>query len=56
MGAGIFNLVIGGVMIAGGASGKLTLIGTNSSVALLVIGIGVAGLGLYQIVKSRRGR
>ena len=54
MGAGIFNLVVGLVMIVGGASGKLTLLGTNSSVALIAVGVGIGGLGVFQLIKSRK--
>ncbi len=54
MGAGIFNLVLGLIMIGGGASGKLTLLGTNSGTALVAVGVGLSGLGVYQLIKSRK--
>ena len=54
MGAAIFNLVIGGVMIAGGLSGKLVLFGTGSSEALAVIGGLIVAHGAYQAFRSRK--
>ena len=54
MGTGIFNIVIGGVMIVGGAMGELALLGTNSSPAIVVVGVIVAGMGVVQIIKLKR--
>jgi len=56
MGAGIFNIVMGGAMIVGAAWGNLTFIGTNSSLLLGVLGVAVAVLGVYQVIRARRGR
>jgi hypothetical protein len=56
MGPAIFNLAIGVAMLAGGLSGKLTLLGTNSSTILAALGGVVAALGLYQLVSRLRGR
>tara|TARA_B100000609_G_scaffold111168_1_gene88284 strand:+ start:11878 stop:12039 length:162 start_codon:yes stop_codon:yes gene_type:complete len=53
MGAAIWNIVIGIVMIIGGLSGKLALIGTNSGTALAVVGLGLTGYGAYQMVNNR---
>jgi len=53
MGAGIWNVVIGGIMLVGGLSGKLALFGTNSPTALAVIGGGILGYGVYQITQSK---
>ena len=53
MGTAIFNLVVGGLSIAAGLSGRFTFVGTNSSTVLVVVGIGIAGLGLYQLIKRR---
>jgi hypothetical protein len=49
----MINVILGLVMIVGGASGKLALIGTNSGGALLVVGIGVTLYGVFQIVRAR---
>lgn len=48
------NLVIGGIMIVGGLSGRLALIGTNSSGALVAVGFALAGYGGYQMLRARR--
>ena len=53
MGAGIFNLILGVAGLVGGLTGKMALIGTESSTALAVFGGGVAALGIYQIIRSR---
>lgn len=50
----MWNIVIGGIMIVGGLSGKLALIGTNSSGALVAIGFGVLGWGIYQVARKKR--
>lgn len=49
----MWNIIIGLVMIIGGATGKLSLRGTNSSGALVAIGVALLGWGIYQIVRSR---
>ena len=54
MGAGVFNLLLGLVGLVGGLSGRLALLGTNSSVALAVVGGLIAAYGAYQIIRSRR--
>ena len=53
MSAGVWNLIFGIVAIGAGLSGKFTLLGTHSSTALVVVGAGIAALGVYQLV--RRG-
>lgn len=52
----MWNLIIGGIFIVGGLSGKLALIGTNSSGALVVVGFGLAGWGAYQLAQKKRDR
>jgi hypothetical protein len=54
MGAGIFNMLVGAVMVIGGASGKLALFGTQSGAALAAIGGVVAAIGLWQVIRSSR--
>lgn len=54
--APIWNIGIGLVMLIGGLTGKLSLIGTHSSGALALVGAGVTGLGVYQLMKRRRGQ
>ncbi|MBI5498088.1 MAG: hypothetical protein HY904_24005 [Deltaproteobacteria bacterium] len=54
MGAGIWNLVFGIGFIVGGLSGKLVLFGTQSTTALTVVGVVMAGWGASQIWRSRK--
>lgn len=54
MGSGIFNLVVG-VLCLVGASQGYGLFFTDSPVALYVAGGIILGLGVFQIVRARRG-
>lgn len=56
MGAVIWNILIGAVMLVGGLSGKLSLIGTQSSPLLAAFGAGILGYGIWQGVRIRRAR
>ncbi len=47
------SVIIGLIFIAGGLSGKLALVGTNSGVALAVVGVLLVGRGMYRIRKQR---
>jgi hypothetical protein len=55
MGAGIFNVIIGLLAVAGGLSGRFALIGTQSTGLLVAFGVALAIYGGYQIVRARRG-
>jgi uncharacterized membrane protein len=44
---------IGLIFIAGGLSGTLALVGTNSGIALAVVGVLLVGRGIYRIRKQR---
>jgi uncharacterized membrane protein YfcA len=48
------SLIFGIIMIIGGASGKLVLIGTNSSTALVVVGVVVTAIGVFQMMSSKK--
>lgn len=48
------SLIWGIIMLIGGLSGKLVLRGTNSSVALVVVGCILTTIGIVRLV--RRGR
>jgi hypothetical protein len=48
------RIIIGGVFVVGGLSGKLALIGTHSGGALAVLGGIMITLGIMQV--ARRGR
>jgi predicted phage tail protein len=47
------SIVFGIIMIIGGASGKLVLIGTNSSTALVVVGVAMAAFGVFQMMSKK---
>ena len=49
---GFGNIVIGGVFIVGGLSGKLALLGTNSGGALAAVGAGLLVWGIVQAAKG----
>ena len=50
----MWNMIIGIVFIAGGLSGKLALIGTDSGPALAVVGAALLIWGIVQQVRSRK--
>ena len=51
---GVFNIIIGVAFIIGGLSGKLVLIGTQSGIALAVLGVALVGLGIYRAISQRK--
>jgi hypothetical protein len=51
MSTGIFNIVVGLVLVGLGASGRFKLIGM-SPVALMVVGGVVAAFGAFQIIRA----
>jgi hypothetical protein len=53
MKTGVWNLGFGLVAIVAGATGQFTLLGTNSSMLLIVAGGIVAALGAYQLWRLR---
>jgi len=48
------KIIIGVVMVIGGLTGKLVLIGTQSGVALAVLGAVMIVWGIARIVASRK--
>lgn len=54
MGAAIFNIVMGLIAIGAGLTGR-PFIGTDSPYIMIAIGAAIFGLGVYQLIKSRRG-
>jgi hypothetical protein len=50
------KIIIGLVMIIGGLSGKLVLVGTNSGGALAVFGVVLIGWGIFNFVKARQAK
>jgi hypothetical protein len=49
----MLNIVWGLIMIAGGASGKLALRGTDSSGALMVVGGILIAVGIFQMSRAK---
>lgn len=49
----MWNIIIGLVMIIGGATGKLALRGTHSSGGLVVVGILLLGWGIFSLTRNR---
>jgi hypothetical protein len=49
---GIINIILGLVMIIGGLTGNLALIGTDSGLALAVCGGVLLALGGYRLITS----
>lgn len=47
------HIIIGILFVVGGLSGQLALIGTNSSGALVVVGFGLAGWGIFKMVRAK---
>jgi hypothetical protein len=47
---GIINIIMGGVFIVGGLSGGLVMRGTDSGIALAVIGGALVLLGIYRLM------
>lgn len=52
--AGIGNIIVGIIFVAGGLSGRLALLGTNSPEALAVVGVGLVGWGIKQAMDARK--
>ena len=52
----ILNILIGVAMVLGGASGRFTLLGTNSGTALMGIGGVIIVIGIYQLAKNIKTR
>jgi uncharacterized membrane protein (UPF0136 family) len=50
----MIKIIIGLIMLVGGLSGKLVLIGTDSGMALAALGAVLIAWGIFRIVKSRQ--
>lgn len=50
------KILIGIVFIIGGLSGKLVLIGTNSGMALAVVGVGMIIWGIARLMAARKAQ
>ena len=49
---GVISIVIGGVMIVGGLTGRMVLIGTHSSAALAAAGAAVVVIGIVRLTRG----
>jgi uncharacterized membrane protein HdeD (DUF308 family) len=52
----MISIIIGIVMIVGGLSGKLVLIGTQSGIALAVLGAVLVVWGIIKMVRQKQRR
>lgn len=50
----MWNIILGILFIVGGLSGKMALIGTQSSGALVVVGALLLAWGLFQKFRQRQ--
>jgi len=53
---GIGNILLGVVFIIGGLSGKMVLIGTNSTVGIMAVGAALIAWGGWQAVQGRQAQ
>jgi hypothetical protein len=52
----MIKIIIGLVMVIGGLSGKLVLIGTQSGGALAVLGVVMIAWGIFNLTKARQAK
>ena len=52
----MFKIIIGIIMVVGGLSGKLVLVGTHSGAALAVLGAVLIVWGIVRIVRQKQGQ
>jgi hypothetical protein len=48
------SVIMGMLMVAGGASGQFVLIGTHSSTALAMAGVVTVSFGLFQVLTAAK--
>lgn len=51
---GIFNIVIGLILVGAGLSGNFSLIGTDSPALLIAVGAVLTGFGIHRVIRERR--
>lgn len=56
MAPGVWNMIFGALAIGLGATGRFTLMFTNSPYALVAVGVAIFAYGVFQFVRSRRRR
>ncbi|HUE36526.1 MAG TPA: hypothetical protein VMO20_03985 [Candidatus Acidoferrum sp.] len=52
----MIKIIIGIVFIVGGLSGKLVLLGTQSGIALAVLGAVLVVWGIVRMIRQRQGQ
>jgi hypothetical protein len=50
---GIISIIIGVVLVVEGATGRMVLIGTHSSNALVAFGVVIALIGIFRTTRAR---
>jgi len=53
MKAGYWNIALGFVAVGAGASGRFTLLGTDSPMWLMTAGAALTAFGVYQLWRDR---
>ncbi len=48
------NIIVGVLFIIGGASGQYAMKGTNSPIALIVLGVALLAFGGYQLSSAKK--
>ena len=51
---GIFNIIVGLIMVGAGLSGQFSLLGTESPALLVGVGALVVGFGVHRVIRDRR--
>jgi len=49
---GIISIIIGAVLVIGGLSGTLVFRGTNSGLLLALVGVVIAGRGVFRLMNT----
>ncbi len=50
----ILNILVGAALVFGGATGKVALLGTDNSTAIMVVGGVVILIGIYQLIRAMK--
>jgi UDP-N-acetylmuramyl pentapeptide phosphotransferase/UDP-N-acetylglucosamine-1-phosphate transferase len=50
----ILNILVGAALVLGGATGKVALLGTQNTTAIMAVGGVVIAIGIYQLVRTMR--
>lgn len=50
----MLKIIIGLIMVVGGLSGKLVLVGTHSGLALAAVGVGMIVWGVVRLINQNK--